>query len=53
MEKKIEEMTLEELKSLCYDQIVILQRTQNNVNILQAEINKRYEEKENVPGKKS
>ena len=40
-QKSIEQMSLEELKSLCYDQIILLQQTQNNINLLQAEINKK------------
>ena len=43
MEKTIEEFSLVELESLCYKQFVLLQQTQNNINILQAEINKRGE----------
>ena len=43
MGKTIEEFSLVELESLCYKQIVLLQQTQNNINILQAEINKRGE----------
>jgi hypothetical protein len=40
-QKTLEEMTVEELKALAYDQIVLLQQTQNNINLIQAEINKR------------
>lgn len=40
-QKTVEQMTLDELKGLCYDQIVLLQQTQNNINLLQAEINRR------------
>ncbi len=36
-------MTLEQLKALAYDQIVLLQQTQNNLALLQAEIKKREE----------
>jgi hypothetical protein len=39
--KTIEEMSVIELKALCYEQIVLLQQTQNNINVLQAEIQKR------------
>ena len=42
-QKKIEDLSLVELESLCYKQIVLSQQTQNNINILQAEINKRGE----------
>jgi hypothetical protein len=41
-------MTLEAIKSLCYDQMVELQRIQNNLNILNAEIAKRADKKEVV-----
>ena len=40
-QKTIEEMSVSELKALAYDQVVLLQQTQNNINILQAEIAKR------------
>jgi hypothetical protein len=49
MNKNIKEMSLEELKSLAYDQLVELNRVQNNVNVLEAEIqlrNKPVEVKE-------
>jgi hypothetical protein len=42
----ISKMTVEELKALAYDQIVLLNQTQTNLNILQAEIAKRAKEKE-------
>lgn len=38
---KLEDMTLEHLKSLAYDQLVELQRIQTNINLIQAEISKR------------
>jgi hypothetical protein len=40
-QKTIEEMSIDELKALAYDQVVLLQQTQNNINLLQAEIQKR------------
>ena len=40
----LEEMTLEQLKALAYDQIVLLNQTQANISILQAEIEKRLKE---------
>ena len=43
LEMELKDMTLEQLKSLCYDQIVLLQQTQNNINIIQAEIQNRQE----------
>jgi phosphoribosyl-ATP pyrophosphohydrolase len=44
--KTIDQMTVTELKALAFDQMVILQQTQNNINIIQAEITKRGK----VPG---
>jgi len=41
---KLEEMTLEQLKALCYDQILVMNQAQANINILQAEITKREKE---------
>ena len=47
-EKKIEDMTVIELESLCYRQLIILQQTQTNIQILQNEILKRnQQDKEN------
>lgn len=40
----ITQLTLEQLKALCYDQLVILNQTQANINVLQAEIQKREKE---------
>jgi len=40
-EKKLEELTIIEIKALLYDQILILERTKNNINILQNELNKK------------
>lgn len=37
----VEQMTVTELKALAYEQFVLLQQTQNNINILQAELAKR------------
>jgi len=45
MEKKINELTETELKALLYDQIVILERTNNNIKFLQAELENRNKEK--------
>ena len=42
-QKKVEEMSIEELKVLAYDQIVLLNQTQNNISVIQAEIAKRKE----------
>ena len=41
MEKKIEELTEVEIKSLLYDQIIAIERTKNNINILQNELSGR------------
>ena len=35
MEKKLEEMSALEIKAMLYEQIVIMERTKNNINILQ------------------
>ena len=40
----ITQLTLEQLKALAYDQIVILNQTQANINAIQAEIVKRQNE---------
>jgi len=40
-EMNLEEMTIEQLEALCYRQIVTLNLTQNNINIIQAELSKR------------
>lgn len=40
----ITKKTLDELKSLAYDQIVLLEQTKNNLSILNAEIEKRVKE---------
>lgn len=39
--KTVEQMTVEELKAIAYDQWVLFQQIQNNLNILQAELAKR------------
>jgi len=44
-QKKLEEMTITEIKALLYDQIVILEQTKNNIGILQQELGKRGEPK--------
>jgi hypothetical protein len=41
MEKKISELSETEIKAYLYDQIVILERTKNNIQILQAELENR------------
>lgn len=38
MEKKLEELTVTEIKALLYDQIVLMEQTKNNINILQKEL---------------
>lgn len=37
----ITKLTLEELKALAYDQIMLIQQSQNNLNLIQAEIERR------------
>lgn len=44
MEKKLEEMTVIEIKALLYDQIVLMEQYKNNINILQQELTKRLKE---------
>jgi hypothetical protein len=46
MDKKIEELTEVEIKALIYDQILILEKTKNNINVLQNELNKRTGEEQ-------
>ena len=41
MEKKIDELTVVEIKALLYDQIVLMEQTKNNINILQKELSDR------------
>jgi hypothetical protein len=40
----LEELSIAELKVLAYDELVVLERTQNNLNILRSEISKRKQE---------
>lgn len=42
----ISTLNMTELKALAYDQLVLLQQTQNNIRILEAEIQKRIAETE-------
>jgi len=35
MDKKLEELTVIEIKAMLFDQIIILERTKNNIQILQ------------------
>ena len=35
---ELKDMNVEQLKALAYDQLVLLQQTQNNINIIQQEI---------------
>ena len=37
-EMELKDMNVEQLKALAYDQLVLLQQTQNNINIIQQEI---------------
>jgi hypothetical protein len=37
----ITKMSVDELKAICYDQIVLLNKAQQNINIIQAELAKR------------
>lgn len=40
----LNKMSLDEIKSLAYDQILLLDQTKSNLNILNAEIEKRGKE---------
>lgn len=48
----ISKMTLEQLKVLAYDQIILMNQVQANLNVLQLEINKRQVEVESPETKK-
>jgi phosphoribosyl-ATP pyrophosphohydrolase len=48
----ISNMTIEELKALCYDQIVLLNQAQANINVIQAELQKREATEQQVNPKK-
>jgi len=48
MDKQLSEMTLIELKALAYDQISVLERSQQNLQIINAEIEKRMQEADEV-----
>jgi len=39
MEKQLQNLNVLELKALCYDQISLLEQTQNNLRILNQELN--------------
>jgi hypothetical protein len=49
MEKKLSEMTLIELKALGYDAIGTLERAQQNLRIINAEIEKRMQAEQESP----
>lgn len=40
-EKKLEDMTVMEIKALLYDQIILLEQTKHNIQILQNELEKK------------
>jgi hypothetical protein len=42
---KLEDMDVKDIKAILYDQIVILEQTKNNIQILQNELIKRVQEK--------
>jgi len=46
MNKKLEEMTEIEIKAMLYEQIVVLERTKNNINILQNRLQELENDKE-------
>ena len=41
MNKKLEDMSITEIESLCYQQLKLLQQTQTNIQILEQELIKR------------
>jgi hypothetical protein len=47
MDKKIEDMSVMELESICYRQLVLLEQTKNNIQIIQQELQKRLEREQN------
>jgi hypothetical protein len=52
---KLEDMDVKDIKAILYDQIVILEQTKNNIQILQNELIKRAQEKipqEKIPQEK-
>jgi len=46
MEKKLEELTVTEIKALLYDQVVLMEQTKTNINVLQQELQKKTQPKE-------
>lgn len=48
MQTDVTKMTVEQIKALAYDQIVLLEQAQNNLKILNAEIQKRLNEPKEV-----
>jgi len=52
MDKKIEDMTTMELESICYRQILLLEQTKSNIQIIQQELQKRLEREEREEIKK-
>jgi hypothetical protein len=48
MEKTLEELSLIELKALAYDQLAVLERSQQNLRVINAEIAKRSQEQKSV-----
>ena len=46
MDKKLEDMTTMELESICYRQILLLEQTKSNIQIIQQELQKRLERNE-------
>jgi hypothetical protein len=46
MDKPLAELTLNDLKAMAYDQITLLERCQQNLQIINAEIKKRQEQEQ-------
>ena len=45
-EMNITDMTTMELESICYRQLVLLKQTENNIQIIQQELQKRLEQEQ-------
>ena len=51
--KPINEMTILELKALCYDQMRIFEQTKNNLNVINQEIAKKEKEEDGAEQSKA
>jgi hypothetical protein len=53
MEKRLQDLTDVEIKALCYDLIAQQQQTQNNLNVLNQELQRRAQSQQGVPTQQS